>query len=187
MHTNWYHDFSGAAQDAPVTQTCLGCICEAISGCNRTSTCTGDVCGLFRLTWAYWADAGKPTIAGESPTAGTGIFISLSIFKLILFFLFLFLFHAVDFQCNETICPRNSANFMCLTCTQPSSLWKQATACDLFVDIRSHTDWLHFINVLFLFPTIFLKLIPTVLMMHSALQVPFKVTWRGNTFDVIYC
>ncbi|XP_055319149.1 lysozyme 3-like [Sitodiplosis mosellana] len=56
-------------QDQPVTQTCLGCICEAISNCNRTAICNGDVCGLFRLTWGYWSDAGKPTIAGESPTA----------------------------------------------------------------------------------------------------------------------
>lgn len=39
------------SRDAPVTQTCLGCICEAISGCNRTTTCAGDVCGLFRITW----------------------------------------------------------------------------------------------------------------------------------------
>lgn len=60
------------AQDSPVTQTCLGCICEAISGCNRTTTCAGDVCGLFRITWAYWADAGKPTITSESPSSETG-------------------------------------------------------------------------------------------------------------------
>lgn len=51
----------------PVTEVCLGCICEAISGCNQTATCAGDVCGLFRITWAYWADAGKPTVNGESP------------------------------------------------------------------------------------------------------------------------
>ncbi|XP_031622100.1 lysozyme-like [Contarinia nasturtii] len=57
--------------ESPVTQTCLGCICEAISGCNRTAICTGEVCGLFRLTWGYWADSGKPTIAGESPTSET--------------------------------------------------------------------------------------------------------------------
>lgn len=59
--------------EAPVTQTCLGCICEAISGCNRTAQCSGDVCGLFRITWGYWADAGKPTVAGESPTSETGM------------------------------------------------------------------------------------------------------------------
>lgn len=56
-----------------VTETCLGCICEAVSGCNRTTTCAGDVCGLFRITWAYWADSGKPTIGSEPPTSETGI------------------------------------------------------------------------------------------------------------------
>ncbi|XP_036333612.1 invertebrate-type lysozyme 3-like [Rhagoletis pomonella] len=55
------------AQDKPVTDVCLGCICEAISGCNRTATCTGGVCGLFRITWPYWADGGKQTLNGESP------------------------------------------------------------------------------------------------------------------------
>lgn len=53
----------------PVTQQCLGCICEAISGCNTTNSCSGDVCGPFRITWAYWADAGKPTVGNESPEA----------------------------------------------------------------------------------------------------------------------
>lgn len=62
----------GGGQESPVTQTCLGCICEAISGCNRTTTCAGDVCGLFRITWAYWADAGKPTVANEPPSSETG-------------------------------------------------------------------------------------------------------------------
>lgn len=28
-------------QDLPVTQQCLGCICEAISGCNTTNICAG--------------------------------------------------------------------------------------------------------------------------------------------------
>ncbi|XP_067011443.1 lysozyme [Anabrus simplex] len=51
----------------PVTDICLGCICEAISGCNRTMGCSGDVCGLFRITWAYWSDAGKPVIAQDDP------------------------------------------------------------------------------------------------------------------------
>lgn len=56
----------------PVTQACLGCICEAASGCDTTQKCGGDVCGPFRITWAYWADAGKPTVNNEkndTPTA----------------------------------------------------------------------------------------------------------------------
>ncbi|XP_003487472.1 lysozyme 2-like [Bombus impatiens] len=46
----------------PVSRVCLGCICEAASGCNITIGCDGSVCGPFRITWAYWADAGKPII-----------------------------------------------------------------------------------------------------------------------------
>lgn len=51
----------------PVSQTCLGCICEASSGCNTTLKCDGDVCGPFRITWGYWHDSGKPTFNNESP------------------------------------------------------------------------------------------------------------------------
>lgn len=54
---------------APVTDICLGCICEASSGCDRSLQCNGDVCGMFRITWAYWADAGKPTQQNEAPDA----------------------------------------------------------------------------------------------------------------------
>lgn len=57
--------------DLPVTQACLGCICEAISGCNTTQVCSGDVCGPFRITWAYWSDAGKPTVNNEAPDSQT--------------------------------------------------------------------------------------------------------------------
>lgn len=58
---------SNGLSTTPVTDICLGCICEAISNCNRTLTCVGDVCGLFRITWAYWSDGGKPTQNSESP------------------------------------------------------------------------------------------------------------------------
>lgn len=33
--------------------------------------CSGDVCGLFRITWAYWADAGKPTQPNEDKESAT--------------------------------------------------------------------------------------------------------------------
>lgn len=56
----------------PVTEVCMGCICEASSNCNQTLRCNGDVCGLFRITWAYWSDAGKPTQANEGPDSETG-------------------------------------------------------------------------------------------------------------------
>lgn len=57
----------------PNTNWCLGCICEAISNCNRTLKCDGDVCGLFRITWPYWADSGKPTVNNEDKNSTTGI------------------------------------------------------------------------------------------------------------------
>ncbi|XP_055383328.1 uncharacterized protein LOC129613342 [Condylostylus longicornis] len=42
----------------PVTQQCIGCMCEAINGCNEnTLKCELDVCGPFRMTKWYWADA----------------------------------------------------------------------------------------------------------------------------------
>ncbi|XP_015600321.1 lysozyme [Cephus cinctus] len=57
-----------ATQGELLSQTCLGCICEAASGCNVTSGCVGEVCGPFRITWGYWADGGKPTLNNEPNT-----------------------------------------------------------------------------------------------------------------------
>ncbi|XP_050430199.1 uncharacterized protein LOC126839154 [Adelges cooleyi] len=53
-----------------ITEVCLACICEAMSSCNRSLTCEGDVCGPFRITWAYWSDAGKPVLYGDNPNDG---------------------------------------------------------------------------------------------------------------------
>jgi hypothetical protein len=38
-----------------------------VSNCNRSLGCSGDVCGLFRITWPYWSDAGKPVIPQDHP------------------------------------------------------------------------------------------------------------------------
>ncbi|XP_037973282.2 invertebrate-type lysozyme 3 isoform X1 [Plutella xylostella] len=65
-------DLPSVKNAQPVTEVCLGCMCQAISGCKLGLQCEGETCGLFRITWAYWADAGKPTINGQStddPTA----------------------------------------------------------------------------------------------------------------------
>lgn len=62
---------AAGTQPVPVTEVCLGCICEAVSQCDANSKCDGDVCGLFKITWAYWADSGKPTVNGEAPTSTT--------------------------------------------------------------------------------------------------------------------
>ncbi|KAL7300141.1 hypothetical protein TKK_0007143 [Trichogramma kaykai] len=58
-------------QTYQMDQICLGCICEAASGCNTTVGCVGDVCGPFRITWGYWADAGKPTVGNQPATSNT--------------------------------------------------------------------------------------------------------------------
>ncbi|KAJ3625103.1 hypothetical protein MTP99_018668 [Tenebrio molitor] len=42
----------------PVTQKC---VCEAMSSCNTNGSCTGDMCGLFKITWAYWVGGGGHT------------------------------------------------------------------------------------------------------------------------------
>ncbi|XP_045765838.1 lysozyme-like [Maniola jurtina] len=49
-----------------VTEACLRCICQASSGCQQGLTCVNDVCGPFKITWAYWVDAGKLTLPGVS-------------------------------------------------------------------------------------------------------------------------
>ncbi|XP_055856064.1 uncharacterized protein LOC129919234 [Episyrphus balteatus] len=60
-----------ASEEDLVDDTCLGCICDAISNCNVTTTCNSKACGLFRITWIYWADMGKMTVNGESPDSPT--------------------------------------------------------------------------------------------------------------------
>lgn len=69
------YEFLITAELPPVTEVCLGCICQAISGCKQGLQCEGETCGLFRITWGYWADAGKPTINGLSPDAPDGKFL----------------------------------------------------------------------------------------------------------------
>uniref|UniRef100_A0A1A9WK39 lysozyme n=1 Tax=Glossina brevipalpis TaxID=37001 RepID=A0A1A9WK39_9MUSC len=54
-------------EEAPLSDICMGCLCEATSGCNQTAICNYGACGLFRVTYAYWADAGKLTLDNDSP------------------------------------------------------------------------------------------------------------------------
>ncbi|XP_017125024.1 lysozyme [Drosophila elegans] len=57
-----------AAEKAkPITETCLVCMCEALSGCNATAVCVNGACGIFRITWDQWVDSGRLTIEGDSP------------------------------------------------------------------------------------------------------------------------
>ena len=51
---------------------CLGCLCEASTGCNATVACNTPYagayfCGPFVISWAYWSDAGKPVLQNDDP------------------------------------------------------------------------------------------------------------------------
>ncbi|KOC65902.1 Lysozyme, partial [Habropoda laboriosa] len=62
------HQILVTGADTTLSRVCLGCICEAASGCNVTLGCDETVCGPFRITWNYWADAGKPSLEGKQST-----------------------------------------------------------------------------------------------------------------------
>ncbi|XP_065219084.1 lysozyme 1-like [Planococcus citri] len=49
------------------TEKCIGCICEAASGCNQTIGCLGEFCGMFLFSRSYWVDSGSPVILGDDP------------------------------------------------------------------------------------------------------------------------
>jgi len=54
--------------NAGITDDCLGCICEAASGCDTSTQCIrAGFCGPFHISWPYWADAGKLSIQGATP------------------------------------------------------------------------------------------------------------------------
>lgn len=55
-----------------MSQVCLGCICEAVSNCQTSLKCEGDVCGVFRITQPYWVDAGKPVLLNDDPNSPSG-------------------------------------------------------------------------------------------------------------------
>merc|ERR1711911_138782 len=60
-----------AAQLGPqVPEDCLGCLCQASTGCNMTMGCTGGnqyLCGPFLISWPYWADGGKFVLTDDDP------------------------------------------------------------------------------------------------------------------------
>lgn len=57
--------------EAEVDANCLGCMCEAATRCNASTACHnsggGYFCGPFHISWAYWADAGKPVLLHDDP------------------------------------------------------------------------------------------------------------------------
>ncbi|XP_026321248.1 invertebrate-type lysozyme 2-like isoform X2 [Hyposmocoma kahamanoa] len=50
-----------------LTEVCMGCLCQAVSGCKQGETCDGHACGLFHITQPYWNSAGKVTLIGQAP------------------------------------------------------------------------------------------------------------------------
>ncbi|CAI6368127.1 unnamed protein product [Macrosiphum euphorbiae] len=54
------------------TEKCIGCMCEASSGCNQTLECMEQnevkYCGVFLLSDVYWQDAGTPVLQGDDPS-----------------------------------------------------------------------------------------------------------------------
>ncbi|CAK9810660.1 Invertebrate-type lysozyme 3 [Anthophora plagiata] len=62
------HQIPTVVAETTLSRVCLGCICEAASGCNVTLGCEESVCGPFRITWSYWSDAGKPTLENTQNT-----------------------------------------------------------------------------------------------------------------------
>ncbi|XP_026287603.2 loricrin-like [Frankliniella occidentalis] len=47
-------------RSAPVSSSCLSCICNALTGCDPLAGCSGGGCGAFKLSPAYWRDCGSP-------------------------------------------------------------------------------------------------------------------------------
>lgn len=55
-----------------VTDSCLGCICEASSRCNATIGClSSGLCGPFLISRAFWVDAGRCTVGNDNPSSPT--------------------------------------------------------------------------------------------------------------------
>jgi len=50
-----------------MSDTCLGCICEATTNCNMTIGCMRGLCGPFLISKAYWVDSGRPTVPRDNP------------------------------------------------------------------------------------------------------------------------
>jgi len=59
------------AQAPGPSPNCLGCICEASSGCNQTIGCSshaGYHCGPFLISWNFWKEVEQPVLRqGDNP------------------------------------------------------------------------------------------------------------------------
>jgi hypothetical protein len=52
-----YRSFTALLDDK-----CLGCLCHTLTGCNSTLKCQKGQCGVFKISWPYWADGEKPLV-----------------------------------------------------------------------------------------------------------------------------
>ncbi|KAK7868956.1 hypothetical protein R5R35_002589 [Gryllus longicercus] len=48
-------------------RTCLRCLCEASSGCDRDFGCQETYCGPFGVSRIYWHEAGRPVLPHDDP------------------------------------------------------------------------------------------------------------------------
>ncbi|XP_045609367.1 lysozyme 2 [Procambarus clarkii] len=54
-----------------VDENCLGCLCEASTKCQNRLDCPNGYCGIFLISWAYWKEAGQPTLNNADPNSQT--------------------------------------------------------------------------------------------------------------------
>ncbi|KAG7158299.1 Lysozyme 1-like [Homarus americanus] len=47
-------------------ENCLGCLCQASTGCQNIGGCPRGYCGPFLISRAYWIDAGKPVFSNHA-------------------------------------------------------------------------------------------------------------------------
>ncbi|XP_049855937.1 lysozyme 2-like [Schistocerca gregaria] len=62
--------YAGSVFLPEADDACLGCLCEATSGCNMSAMCLPQrtLCGPFLVAPQYWRDAGSPLLRGDWPT-----------------------------------------------------------------------------------------------------------------------
>jgi len=77
-----------------------------MSGCNASAICVNGACGIFRITWGYWVEAGKLTLPTDTALSDDGMF------KLSYWYIdpkFLNLLHSAFTNCvNQPHCAANT-------------------------------------------------------------------------------
>ncbi|KAH8421008.1 hypothetical protein KR222_002769, partial [Zaprionus bogoriensis] len=55
-----------SVEQKPVTEDCLECLCETMSGCDAQAICVNGACGIFRITMGFWVEAGQLTLPNDT-------------------------------------------------------------------------------------------------------------------------